>query len=452
MSEKTRASFPGTFWAANTIELFERAAYYSMASFVVIYLKEALGMTPTFATFLNGTLLWGLVYFLPILSGSLADRYGYKRSLTVAFVMLSLGYFVMGNLQRFWPGLIGARSSQAIDYSVPVMMGILLIGIGGSIVKPCIAGTIQKTAGKWATLGFGIFYMVINIGSISGRGVAYLVRRQFGIPSIFFPVASAFALTGLLVTLLVYREPEYAADGVKDSQIVKRKTLSEALLGIFLVLKSLKFVLFLVFIGLFWVLYLQLYNLFPLFLRFIDPGAPVELYTLANPIMIVTLQLAVTRLVKKWSPVRSIIAGIIVTTCGMLLNLIPVLFLKDLAQRTSLLGVTLPIAGLVMIGSIAAMALGEMMASPRIYEYLGSIAPKGEEGLYLGYANLPVAIGSIIGGTLGGILFETFINTPFKNGRPVNVLPIWPILAVIGLVSMTGLAIYNRVLLRAKGA
>ena len=136
-----KQKFPANFWTANTIELIERAAYYSMASFMVIYLKETLGMRPTMATLLNGSILWGLIYFLPILSGTLADKFGYKRSLTLAFFMISLGYFVMGNIQKFWPGLIGQNAAQTIDYTVPAILGIVLIGIGGSIVKPCIAGT-----------------------------------------------------------------------------------------------------------------------------------------------------------------------------------------------------------------------------------------------------------------------------------------------------------------------
>ncbi len=164
MSDTTlpRQKFPATFWTANTIELLERAAYYAMASFMVIYLKETLGMRPTAATLLNGSILWGLIYFLPILSGTLADKFGYKRSLTVSFFMISLGYFVMGNIQKFWPGIIGQKAAQTIDYTIPAVLGIALIGIGGSIVKPCIAGTVQKTAGTRATLAFGIFYMIIN--------------------------------------------------------------------------------------------------------------------------------------------------------------------------------------------------------------------------------------------------------------------------------------------------
>jgi len=445
--ESKPAGFPATFWTANTIELFERGAYYAMASFVVIYLKEVLGMSPTFATFINGSLLWGLIYFLPIVSGTLADKYGFKRSLVVAFVMLSLGYLVMGNVQGFLPA--------GSNYTIPVLLGVVLIGLGGSIVKPCIAGTVQKTSGLRATLGFGIFYMVINIGSISGRGVSYFVRRAAGIPAIFFPVAFAFAIVGLLIVLFVYREPQYVSDGKKDGQAIQKKTLSQALLGIITVLKNWKFVFFLVVIGMFWILYVQLYNLMPLFLRWVDPEAPVELYTLVNPIMIVSLQLLITRLAKRWTPVRSIIFGVLVTTSGMLVNILaPVLF-TDITLKVSLLRfgsfqVLLPIAGIFLVVSIASMALGEMFASPRIYEYIGAIAPKGQEGLYLGYANLPVALGSIVGAPLGGRLFETFISNPTAKGLPANPTAIWLIVSGMGLVSMLGLALYDKFLLHKR--
>ncbi|MCU0276681.1 MAG: MFS transporter [Acidobacteria bacterium] len=447
MTATKPAPFPATFWTANTIELFERGAYYAMASFVVIYLKEVLGMSPTLATFINGSLLWGLIYFLPIVSGTLADKYGFKRSLVVAFTMLALGYLVMGNVQRFWP----AGSS----YTVPVLLGVVLIGLGGSIVKPCIAGTVQKTSGLRATLGFAIFYMVINIGSISGRGVSYFVRRELGIPSIFFPVACAFALVGLLIVLFIYREPEYVSDGRKDGQTVQKRTLAQALLGIVTVLRNWKFVFFLVVIGMFWILYVQLYNLMPLFLRWVDPEAPVEIYTLVNPIMIVALQLLVTRLAKRWTPVRSIILGVLVTTIGMLVNVLAPVFFADISLKVSLLRfgsfqVLLPIAGIFIVMSIASMALGEMFASPRIYEYIGAIAPKGQEGLYLGYANLPVALGSIVGAPLGGRLFEIFITNPLAKGQPANPTAIWLIVAGMGVLSMAGLALYDRFLLKKK--
>jgi dipeptide/tripeptide permease len=497
-----RPKFPATFWTANTIELFERAAYYSMASFMVIYLKESLGMTPSFATFLNGSLLWGIIYFMPIVSGTLADKFGFKRSLSVSFVLISLGYFIMGNLQRLWPGLIGKGTAEAVDFTVPVVLGIVLIGLGGSIVKPCIAGTVQKTAGTHATLAFGIFYMVINIGSITGRSVSYFIRTSLGIPAIFTYAATAFALIGLVVTLFVYKEPQYVSDGIKDGQKAEKKTLRQALLGIFVVLGNrkffflclqlgaywllsillrnlvppsspwitvywvvvaaaavgfivrakLKFLSLILVLGMFWFLYIQLYNLMPLFMRYVDPNAPMELYTLANPIMIVCFQLLITRLVKRWLPVKTIMLGAIVVTLGMLVNVLPPLFFADPTQKTGVLGLSLPIAGIFILISIAAMAVGEMMASPRIYEYIGAIAPKGQEGLYLGYTSLPIALASIIGGPIGGRLFERYISMPLKEGRAVDTVTMWLIIVGIGIGSIIGLWIYDRVVVKEKKA
>jgi len=435
-----KAKFPATFWTANTIELFERAAYYAMASFMVIYLKETLGMSPQTATFLNGSILWGLIYFLPILSGTLADKFGFRRSLVAAMVLIAAGYVAV-----YGGHLVPPASVYAI-----VILGIVLIGMGGSIVKPCIAGTVQKTAGTRATLAFGIFYMVINIGSLTGRGIAYYVRTSLQkIPPIFI-VSAAFALLGLAVVLFIYREPEFVSDGRKDGQVVRKRTLGEAVMGIFIVLGNIKFVFLIIVLGMFWFLYIQLYNLMPLYIRFVDPNAPMDLYTMANPAMIVLFQMPITRFVKRLTPLKSIMLGAVVTTLGMLVNALPALLSADPAKKVSALGLGLPIAGVFMLVSIASMAVGEMMASPRIYEYIGAIAPRGQEGLYLGYQSLPIALASIVGGPVGGRLFERYINTPVKEGRPAELLPMWLIIVGIGVASIIGIFVYDRLVLKGK--
>jgi dipeptide/tripeptide permease len=435
---EAKHKFPATFWAANTVELFERGAYYAIASFVVIYLKEALGMSPTFATFLNGTLLWGIIYFMPILSGTLADKYGFKRSLSLSFVLLVIGYVIMGTLQKFWAGP---------DYTVPVVAAIISIGIGGSFVKPCISGTVQKTSGTHTVLGFGIFYMTINIGSMLGRIVSYNVRVHYGIPAIFTWVATLFAVAGLLVTLFVYREPQYHGDAPAQPS-AKPKTLGAALAGMFTVLADLKFVFFLVVIGLFWVIYVQIYNLVPLFLRFVDPDAAVELYTLINPVMIVALQMLITKFSKRWTALASIMVGIAVTVAGMMLNVVPWAMGMDPFARVPVMGIAFPVAGLFMLGSIGAMALGEMFTSPRVYQYIGGIAPKGQEGLYLGYANLPLAIGTIVGAPAGGYLFERLVQNPHAAGEPVRAVLMWSLVALMGVLSLGGIWLYDRLVRR----
>jgi dipeptide/tripeptide permease len=435
--------FPTTFWTANTIELFERAAYYAVASFVVIYLNETLHMAPTRSTFLNGTLLWGMIYFLPILSGSLADKFGFKKSLSLAFVLITLGYLIMGTLTRFWPQLLSA-DAQAVDYTIPVVIGIVLIGFGGSFVKPVISGTVQKTSGLKTTLGFGIFYMVVNIGSMTGRIISYFVRTNFGIPAIFTYVATMAALIGLAITLLVYREPQY--EGNEDTT-QKPKTVGQAIVGIFVVLRNIRFVFFLIVIGFFWFIYVQIYNLIPLYLRFIDKNAPVELYTLINPVMIVCFQLLITKFSKSWTAVKSIMAGVAITVVGMLLNVLPAVL--DMQTATVSIGsVALPLAGLFILISLASMAVGEMLASPRIFQYIGSIAPKGQEGLFLGYSNLPLALGTIIGAPIGGLLFEHYVKNPAGQGLPAQTAVMWTLVASMGVVSMIGLFFYDRFLVK----
>jgi predicted MFS family arabinose efflux permease len=144
--------------------------------------------------------------------------------------------------------------------------------------------------------------------------------------------------------------------------------------------------------------------------------------------------------------------GAIVVTLGMLVNVLPPLLFAAPNARTTLLGLSLPVAGAFLLISIASMAVGEMMASPRVFEYIGAIAPKGQEGLYLGYQSLPIALASIVGGPVGGRLFERYINTPLQEGRPVDTVTMWLIIVGIGVGSIVGLAVYDRVVVKGKKA
>jgi dipeptide/tripeptide permease len=336
-----------------------------------------------------------------------------------------------------------------MDYTIPIIMGIIFIGIGGSFVKPIISGTVQKTSGINSVLGFGIFYMTINIGSMIGRLISYVVRVNMGIPAIFSYVATIFAVLGFLVILFIFKEPQYK-EPVKEEQSAKPRTLGQAIAGMFIVLSDLKFVFFLIVIGFFWFIYIQIYNLIPLFLRYVDPNAAVELYTLVNPVMIVCLQLVITKLSTKWTALASIMVGIAITSVGMLLNVIPHITGLEITQRVSFLGLTLPIAGIFILISIAAMALGEMFASPRVYQYVGAIAPKGQEGLYLGYANLPLAIGTIVGAPIGGMLFVKFIDQPAQAGLPIQAPTMWTIVAGMGVLSFFGIYIYDKLVVKEQ--
>ena len=438
--------FPKVFWAANVIELFERGAYYAMASFVVIYLGQ-LGLGDYWPSTLNGV-LWSLVYFLPILSGTIADQVGFRRALLVAFVLLVLGYVCMG-----WPVWFGGATlapaaggnvTAGPGVVVPLVLGILLIGAGGSVVKPCISGTVQKTHAGRATLAFALFYMVINIGSLFGRGAGYVVRTQTVLANIF-AVAAVSAAIAFVLVLFTYRDPDRSPDEAPKP----RKSMGRILLDMVLVLRDLRFTLFLLAISGFWFLYSQVYNVLPLYLKkVVDPDPAVDLVTMANPLTIVLFQLVITRLFGKVRPILSILVGIVLISLSMIVNLVP---LWSSGGVRALVTHGLPIGTLLIVLTVTLIAFGELFTSARMFEYIGALAPKGKEGLFLGYANLPTAIGSLLGGPVGAWLFHGVMcknATKLENGL-LELDPTWGsigwgALMAIGVLTAGGMWAYHR--------
>ncbi len=450
MSDQAPSRFPRVFWFANLTELFERAAYYSMASFVVIYLGQ-LGLGTYWPAMLN-TLLWFLIYFLPIVSGTIADQVGFRRALLGAFVLLSIGYLILGSPVWFGGATLAPTIEREVtagaNVVVPAVIGILLIGFGGSVVKPCILGTAQKTAAGRATLAFAIFYVVVNVGSLFGRGVAFYVRTRPGAAlSAIFAVATGMAILAFMTVSGFYRGPETAAGSSVPGK--PKKTVGEILLGMVTVIFNLRFFLFLLVSCGFFFLYNQVYVVLPLYVKTVVESKPaMDIYTMANPLVIVCFQLLVTRIFGKMKPIRSMIVGTIIMGAAMSLNIIPIMTGGDL--RSSLLG-WIPVGSFIVVACIALGAFAELFTSARMYEYVGAMAPKGQEGLFLGYANLPLAFGSLAGGPLGALIFnEVMARGAVK--RPDGLLELvpgqnitgWVILMAIGVASAMSMWIFNR--------
>ena len=421
-----------------------------MASFVVLYLGQ-LGLGEYWPSNLNG-ILWALVYFLPILSGTIADQIGFKKSLLIAFIFLAIGYFIMGYPVWFGNHLLSqtveSEMTAGIGVLFPITLAIIFIGIGGSIIKPCISGTVQKTAGARATLGFGIFYMVINIGSLIGRGFSYVARKQFDL-SYIFAVAVFFSIIAFFTVLFFYTDPEKESELSAAAEKTKKSVL-RILADMILVLKNLRFAIFLLVSSGFFFIYAQVYNVLPLYLKKaveLDPA--VDLITMANPFVIVFFQLLITKKFGKMKPVNSIMVGIIIISISMAINLIPIYMSGGIRQLT--LGEWIPMGTLFIILTVALIAFGELFTSARIYEYIGALAPKGQEGLFLGYANLPIAVGSLIGGPAGAFIFNEIMmrNAVKLDSGLFELHPFWNsmgwmILMGIGLASALSMWLYNR--------
>lgn len=374
---------------------------------------------------------------------------GFRRSLILAFVLLAVGYFFMGypvfiDGQTLLPKA-GSDMTAGTGVIAPILIGIVLVGLGGSFVKPVISGTVQKTSGVRATLAFGIFYMVVNIGSLFGRGISYFVRTHFSLPYIFL-VGVGCALLALVTVIGFYIDPDH----VPGQAVVKkpRKSVAQILTDMVLVLKNKRFALFLLVSSGFFFLYAQVYNVLPLYLeKVVENDPPVDLYTMANPFVIVAFQLIVTHLFGGMKPIRSIVIGTIIIGLSMAINVIPVLtghIRLDIME-------ILPLGSLMITLNVGLVALGELFTSARTYEYIGALAPKGREGLFLGYASLPMAIGALIGGPAGAAIFNEIMcanstkdsATGLLNLDPTMATLGWLVLMGIGLLSALSMYLYN---------
>jgi len=412
-------SFPKVFWVANVMELFERAAYYGMNSVLAIYLSDSidtggLGFSEQSIGFLQG-LIYAITYVVPILGGALADRYGYRRMLLVAFSLLAAGYFLTGGMSAY--GL--------------VFVSLMIMATGSGLFKPIISGTIARTTNESNSgFGFGIYYWMINLGAfLAPFVVSYLKGFSW---SYVFTASALYCALMLLPTVFIYRDPPKPASS---------RTLGEVLGSAAMVLGDARFMLMIFIYSGFWILYFQNFGSVLWFLRdFVDPtpvnsffaslGIPfsfdAEHVTVINAGTIILLQVAVSHIVKNWKPLPTMIVGMAIGSAGFIC----------LAFAST--------AWIFVLG-IAVFSIGEMTAHPKYYSYVGLVAPADRKAVYMGYAFLYGVIGSLVGSTLGGAMYESMLKP--LVGRPGitgHVRKFWLIFAALDVVAVAGLLLYNR--------
>ena len=189
--KKKRSKFPPLYWLVVVFEFFERGSYYGVMSILTVYLSDILNFAKEDVGVIKGT-IQPLLYFLPIISGALADRFGYRRTLMVAFSLMGCGYFL---------------TSQMTGYSA-VFLSLVVMGVGAGAFKPVISGTIARCTDETnSTLGFGIFYWSINLGAfVFPLLLVPYLKNTVGWNWVL--IAAAIGTGALLIpTILVYREP-----------------------------------------------------------------------------------------------------------------------------------------------------------------------------------------------------------------------------------------------------
>jgi proton-dependent oligopeptide transporter, POT family len=408
-----RDGFERPFWVANFTELFERLAYYGPQAVLAIYLHEHLGLTTDQTAWLIG--YYGfVVWFMPIVGGAAADRFGFRRTLAGAFFILAVGNFLLGSLSAPW--MAGVRSALPLFALMHLLM--LIPAMGPAVVKPVVVGTTARAAKENVrSIGYSIYYTVVNVGAALGPLVASFVRTGVGVENVF-RVSAAVMLAMAVVTLLFYDEPRRDGDAPVP-------TVAEALRNLVRVLGNVRFVTFLVIFSGFWVVFWQMYISLPLYVRtYVDPEANIDRLLAVEATTVILFTFLVNYATRKVPAFLAIIAGVLISSLGWL-------FLT--------VGATVPF----IMGALIVLALGEVVQAPRYYEYISRLAPAGQQGLFMGYAFLPIGIGYLIAGPLAGRLLNYFGEV---RGQPEQM---WYVVAGAGVLTTVLLILYDR-LLRPK--
>src|SRR6266403_5955740 len=238
--QEIRDGFEPAFWVANISEIFERLSYYGAFSSLANYLHESLNI-PTEQTGALAGLFGGMVWFLAIFGGAVADRLGFRRALSLAYLLLAGAYFLLGSIGAPW--LAPMRNAMPLTLFVGFIL--LLPALGISLVKPSVVGTTARASREEVrSLGYAIYYTMVNIGGVLGPFAGSLARRYLGAGKIFLIAAAAVFLMFFFV-LAFFREPKR----IDDAPV---PTIGETLRNFGKVLSNPKFMIFLLIFSGYW--------------------------------------------------------------------------------------------------------------------------------------------------------------------------------------------------------
>lgn len=406
MSE-SKTGFSRAFWVANVVELLERAAWYGVFVAITLYLSRILAFSDIEAATVSGVFSAGL-YLLPTFSGAYADRIGFRRALLLAFGLLTLGYGGMWLLPTLLEsaGLVsygrevtftGLQNTSHKWLFVPVMMFVM---VGGSFIKSVITGTVAKeTTAANRARGYSIFYALVNIGAFGGKTIVKPLRESMGNEGLVALnlFAAGMTLVAFVLVLFLYKARPGQGEG---------KSVGELWSALLRVLAQRRLVLLIVIITGFWMVQHQLYATMPKYvLRMAGEDASPSWYANVNPATVVITIGAVTALMKNRSALTSMTVGMFVMPFSAF-----AMAAGNMTDGSLILGMH-PVA-LMMIVGIMFQGMAESFISPRFLEYFSLQAPKGEEGLYLGFSHLHSFLASLLGFITSGFLLEAFCPDP----------------------------------------
>ncbi len=395
------ASLGYVFWIVGGMEMVERLAYYGVKAVATLYAKDPIskgGLGVTMSQF--GTLLmtWALVQtLLPVFTGGLSDRYGYKQTIFASTIIKICGYLVMGIFPTF-AGFFG---------------GALLLAAGTAVFKPGIQGTlVNSTKRENSSMAWGIFYQTVNIGGYIGPLVAGSMRK-LAWKNVFFACAVIICANFLL--LLTYKEPgkEARLARAKPKESLATESLRE-------LRKTHVWVYLAIFSG-FWFMFNALFDVLPAHLDdWVDTSDVVRSLfgTGGAHNAFVKFFIVMNKEGTRIEPegMLNINAGLIMTTCFLFayasgkMRAITSMVIGTLLATVAMFLSGLSVLGWASFGAILVFSVGEMLSSPKFSEFIGNFAPADKKAMYLGFSQIPLAIGWTLEGKLGPMLYDHFAS------------------------------------------
>lgn len=445
--------FSKPFWVANFVELLERLAYYAVFIVITLYLSNVWGFSDIEAGVIAG-LFSAMLYLLPVFAGAIADKIGFRSAIILAFALLTVGYAGLGILPTMLEnaGLVNydmTTTYTGLNESYlrwSIIAPLILVVIGGSFIKSVISGTVaRETTPENRARGYSIFYMMVNIGAFTGKTVVDPLRRSMGDQGLVYLnyFSAAMTLLALIAVYFFYKSAKTEGKGKSFAEL--GRSLGKVMLNGRLML------LILIVSG-FWVIQSQMYATMPKYvIRLIGEGASPGWYANVNPLVVFVCVNFVTSIMKKRNAITSMMIGM----CIIPLSALAMSFGTQVGAA-NILGMH-PVAFMMIVG-IAMQALAECFISPRYLEYFSLQAPKGEEGLYLGFSHLHSFFSFLLAFGLSGFLLDKYCPDPrlFTNEAGIldsvayttatqNAHHIWYVFVGIGAVSAVALFFYTRI-------
>jgi dipeptide/tripeptide permease len=407
--QEIRAGFERPFWVANISELFERLSYYAVFAVLARYLHDGLHFDVERASSLTG-MFGGWVWFLAVIGGAVADRLGFRRALSVAYLILSFAYFLMGSLAAPWFSPV----RNAVPLTTLVVIVLILPALGVALVKPSVVGTTARASKENVrSVGYSIYYTLVNVGSTAGPLLASWAQTHGGSERVF-RIAALSVFLMLFVVLLLFKEPR-RTDGAEAA------SLSQVGKNFLVVLSNPRFMIFLLIFTGYWIVFWQEFIILPLYVsEYVDPKADTARILATDPIVVICFTMLIGFLTKRMHAFSAIVLGTLVSSLAWILLIVHP-------------SVWMAVATLVVV------AVGEIIQAPRYYDYISRLAPPDQQGTYMGFAFLPLGIGSFIAGKFGGWTMHHFGEELHQPAM------IWWSVVAVGVATTLLLWIYDRV-------